>query len=99
YGLDDLVRRSIEHGSVDAEANGDEQAAMAGLALSEASGRKPKEHEDRADVSGQDVVVLGSGNLGLIYLMDRTERLTLEDIDELHPRLIPALRSHPHVGW
>ena len=43
--------------------------------------------------------MLGSGNLGLIYLMEERRRLTLEEIDERHPELIPALRSHPHVGW
>ena len=43
--------------------------------------------------------MLGSGNLGLVYLMEEPRRLTLEEIDERHPRLIPALREHPHVGW
>ena len=43
--------------------------------------------------------MLGSGNLGLISLMEEPRRLTLEEIDERHPRLIPALRAHPHVGW
>ena len=43
--------------------------------------------------------MLGSGNLGLIYLMEERRRLTLEEIDERHPGLIPALRAHPHVGW
>jgi hypothetical protein len=50
-------------------------------------------------VSDRQVVVMGSGNLGLIYLMDERRRLTLEEIDERHPALIPALRQHPHVGW
>ena len=43
--------------------------------------------------------MLGSGNLGLIYLMDEKRRLTLEEIDARHPRLITSLREHPHVGW
>ena len=43
--------------------------------------------------------MLGSGNLGLVYLMEERRRLTLEEIDERHPELLPALRSHPHVGW
>jgi hypothetical protein len=42
---------------------------------------------------------MGSGNLGLIYLMEENRRLTLEEIQQRHPRLIPALREHPHVGW
>ena len=43
--------------------------------------------------------MLGSGNLGLVYLMEERRRLTLEEIDERHPELVPALRAHPHVGW
>ena len=43
--------------------------------------------------------MLGSGNLGLVYLMEERRRLTLEDMNERHPDLIPALRNHPHVGW
>jgi hypothetical protein len=31
--------------------------------------------------------------------MEEKRRLTLEEIEERHPRLIPALREHPHVGW
>ena len=31
--------------------------------------------------------------------MEEQRRLTLEEIDARHPRLIPALREHPHVGW
>jgi hypothetical protein len=31
--------------------------------------------------------------------MDEPRRLTLEEIERLHPRLIPALREHPHVGF
>jgi len=43
--------------------------------------------------------VLASGNLGLVYLMDEPRRMTREEIDQRHPRLIPALAAHPHVGW
>ena len=43
--------------------------------------------------------MLGSGNLGLVYLMEERRRLTLEEIAGAHPRLLPALREHPHVGW
>ena len=50
-------------------------------------------------MADRTAVVLGSGNLGLVYLMEEKRRLTLEEIDERHPRLIPALREHPHVGW
>ncbi len=42
---------------------------------------------------------MGSGNLGLVYLMEERRRLTMEEIDERHPELLPTLRAHPHVGW
>jgi uncharacterized membrane protein YvlD (DUF360 family) len=98
YTLETLVERSLERGQVAGVAGGDEQQAMVGHAVGEATGRK-REKRAKNDVSDRDVVVLGSGNLGLVYLMELDRRLTLEEIDERHPALIPALRRHPHVGW
>ena len=97
YGLDELVERSLARGDVEGIAGGDEQKSMVGHALNEATGKKPKRPKN--DVSDRDVVVLGSGNLGLIYLMEERRRLTMEEIEERHPQLLPALREHPHVGW
>ncbi|HEU4971281.1 MAG TPA: phage holin family protein [Gaiellaceae bacterium] len=99
YGLDELVERSLASGQVAEFSGGDEQNAMVGLAVSEATGTDPSKKRPKNDVSGREVVVLGSGNLGLIYLMDEPRRLTLEEIEERHPKLISALREHPHVGW
>lgn len=99
YGLDELVERSLGGGHVSGIAGGDEQDQMVRHAVDEATGRRPAGRGDRADVSGRDVVVLGSGNLGLIYLMSEPRRLTLEEIDERHPQLVAALRGHPHIGW
>ena len=102
YGLDDLVERSLSGGDVMEIAGGDEQQSMVGHAIGEATGRdaeKAAAKQDKKDVSGKSVVVLGSGNLGLVYLMDEPRRLTREEIDARHPELIPALRAHPHVGW
>jgi uncharacterized membrane protein YvlD (DUF360 family) len=100
YGLDELVERSLETGSVHEIAGGDEQHAMVGNAIGEATGRSGGDKKRRKnDVSDRQVVVLGSGNLGLVYLMEEPRRLTLEEIDKRHPRLISALRTHPHVGW
>jgi uncharacterized membrane protein YvlD (DUF360 family) len=98
YGLDDLVERSLDRGSVTGLAGGDEQHAMVGHAVAEATGQKETKRA-KNDVSDKDVVVLGSGNLGLVYLMEERRRLTLEELEARHPRLIPALREHPHVGW
>jgi uncharacterized membrane protein YvlD (DUF360 family) len=98
YGLDELVERSLSGGEVADFAGGDEQSAMVGHAINEATGRDA-EKKPKNDVSDRQAVVLGSGNLGLIYLMEEPRRLTMEEIDERHPELLPALRSHPHVGW
>jgi len=97
YGLDELVERSLSRGDVSGVAGGDEQSSMVGLAVGEATGKQAK--PAKSDVSDRDVVVLGSGNLGLVYLMEERRRLTLEEIDARHPKLLPALRDHPHVGW
>ena len=66
--------------------------------MREATGREQKD-VDKHQVGDRKVVVMGSGNLGLIYLMDEPRRMTMEEIDERHPDLLPALRAHPHVGW
>jgi uncharacterized membrane protein YvlD (DUF360 family) len=100
YGLDELVERSLARGGVTEIGGGDEQNAMVGLAVDEATGRTgPKQEKAKNDVSDRDVIVLGSGNLGLVYLMEERRRLTLEELNERHPELIPALRSHAHIGW
>jgi uncharacterized membrane protein YvlD (DUF360 family) len=99
YGLDELVEKSLEGGRVRGIANGDEQSAMAGLAVGEAVGATKEQKPSKSQVGDRQAVVLGSGNLGLVYLMDEPQRLTLEEIDDRHPRLLPALREHPHVGW
>jgi uncharacterized membrane protein YvlD (DUF360 family) len=98
YGLGELVERSLADARVTGVAGGDEQQTVVQTALNEATGHKPKKRA-KNDVSGRDVVVLGSGNLGLVYLMEADRRLTREEIDERHPALLPALRAHPHVGW
>jgi uncharacterized membrane protein YvlD (DUF360 family) len=103
YGLDDLVRRSIEARPVQTLLGGDENDTAVGLAFEEArdaeGGPAPTDGEREKKLEEQAVVVLGSGNLGLIYLMEDRRRLTLEEIEERHPRLVTALREHPHVGF
>jgi hypothetical protein len=71
---------------------------MVHRAVGEATGRQEAKRP-KDDVSDREVVVLGSGNLGLVYLMESDRRLTLEDIEARHPDLIGALRGHPHIGW
>ena len=46
-----------------------------------------------------ELIVLGSGNLGLIYLTQWKQRLTYEEIVMLFPDLIPGLVKHPGIGF
>ncbi len=98
YGLDDLVERNLSGTTVASLASGDENDSAVDKALREATGSKQKTAA-KNEVGDRQVVVMGSGNLGLVYLMEEKRRLTLEEIDERHPALLAALREHPHVGW
>jgi uncharacterized membrane protein YvlD (DUF360 family) len=101
YGLDDLVRRSIDARPVQTLLGGDENETAVGLAFEEArdAGAEPPDQSGKKGLGDEAVVVLGSGNLGLIYLMEERHRLTLEEIEARHPRLVSSLREHPHVGF
>jgi uncharacterized membrane protein YvlD (DUF360 family) len=99
YGLEDLVRGALSSGTVAKVEAGDENDTAVGRAFDEATGRAAADETAGDEVGAGDAIVLGSGNLGLVYLMERTERLTREEIDERHPDLIPTLRAHPHVGF
>lgn len=46
-----------------------------------------------------ELIVLGSGNMGLIYLTQWSQRLTYEEIVMLFPDLIPGLVNHSGVGF
>jgi uncharacterized membrane protein YvlD (DUF360 family) len=98
YDLSELVQRSVERGTVARTAQGDENDATVGHAVNEATGSESE--DERGDRLGEyQVVALGSGNLGLIYLMEERRRLTMEEIADRHPRLLSTLREHPHIGF
>ena len=99
YTLAEYVERALETGSATEVSGGDEQSAMAGLVAREATGSRPEATEPDRPAPSDEAIVLGSGNLGLVYLMGSPERLTLEEIEQRHPHLIDALRAHPHIGW
>ena len=46
-----------------------------------------------------ELIVLGSGNLGLIYLTQWKQRLTYEELVMLFPELIPGLVKHEGIGF
>jgi len=47
----------------------------------------------------EQMVVTASGNLALIYLATTPGRVPLEEIELLHPKLIPGLAMHPGIGF
>jgi hypothetical protein len=112
YGhtLEDLVRSTSEterlHTSTEGE---DDAAAYLGAGLTELSrdetiaGRAARQAspalEAPADSKLPDVSVMASGNLGLISLPREPGRATRERIEQLHPRLLRALREHPGFGF
>jgi uncharacterized membrane protein YvlD (DUF360 family) len=46
-----------------------------------------------------ELSVMASGCLGLISFPRVAGRVTLEQIEAMHPRLLPALREHPGIGF
>ena len=97
YDLHQFVERSIATGKVARLQTGDENDAAVGHAVAEATGNL--DGKPSGGIGEDDVIVLASGNLGLIYLMDTPRRLFQEEIDERHPRLLQALSNHPHIGF
>ncbi len=55
--------------------------------------------ESQAQQGLADVVVLASGNLGLISFPKYPNRLTAEEMAELYPNLIPGLMMHPGISF
>lgn len=99
YGLDDLVERHLAHGRADGMATGDEHASDLRHAVDDATGRAPAEPGRPPGALDGEAIVLGSGNLGLVYLLDGPRRLTLEEIEARHPGLVAAIAGHRHVGF
>ena len=46
-----------------------------------------------------ELVVIASGNLGMIYFAREPGRLCAEDIERLYPRLLEQLVAHPGIGF
>ncbi len=70
-----------------------------------ADGAVALDHEARRDIEEShgdgvpELSVMASGCLGLISFPREPGRVTLERLESLYPRLLPALRDHPGVGF
>ncbi|GAA3080099.1 phage holin family protein [Pseudonocardia yunnanensis] len=83
---------------------GAEGRVAAGLPRRVQRRRRPQEvpeapAERSPDGPLPELVVAASGNLGLVYFPRVPGRLTLEDIQETHPRLLSGLTAHPGIGF
>ena len=57
--------------------------------------------EVEADIPIADpttIAVVGSGNLGLVWFTGHDHRLTVEELEALHPGLVASVAAHPGVG-
>ncbi len=79
----------------------DESPVVKGRVLDYLRRHKIDPGPSKKDVKSEDaqVIVLASGNLGLIYLTEHEKRLTFEQIKTLYPDLIPGLAHHEGVGF
>ena len=95
---DGRVGRALQRALRDRRETGHQRAA-----LTESGPPGPavvrREHDTALATGPGDAVVLASGNLGLVYLTEQAERLSLEMISKRYPDLVPALTSHPGVGF
>jgi uncharacterized membrane protein YvlD (DUF360 family) len=74
--------------------------ARRALASRTADGVVDIEHAAEDDVSPAEgeLVVIGSGNLGLVYFTGNDHRLTVEELEGEHPGLVSALANHAGVS-
>ena len=56
------------------------------------------EEEPPTSPTQSSIAVVGSGNLGLVWFTGNDHRLTVEELEELHPGLVAAVAAHPGVG-
>jgi uncharacterized membrane protein YvlD (DUF360 family) len=57
------------------------------------------DQEEQPPIADESTIaVVGSGNLGLVWFTGHDHRLTVEELEELHPGLIASVAAHPGVG-
>lgn len=59
----------------------------------------PVKKPEMVSETDANVLVLASGNLGMIYLTDYVKRLSFEEINRIYPDLIPGLAKHEGIGF
>jgi uncharacterized membrane protein YvlD (DUF360 family) len=113
YGvtLEEIVQRACGHQPHDTEDMTTPEPANVGFAArslrrlvpatehkGSTAGERVRTAEEEA-AAKEGILVLGSGNLGLVYFTREPGRLTLEQIQAHYPELLPTLVEHPGVGF
>jgi uncharacterized membrane protein YvlD (DUF360 family) len=93
-GLTELSRDDTTTARAVRRATGAEAGEVVELGDSDEERSEPDDGDGLPEVS-----VMASGCLGLVSLPREPGRVTLERLTELYPRLVPALREHPGIGF
>jgi uncharacterized membrane protein YvlD (DUF360 family) len=94
-GLTEVARDDTVAGRTVRAATRDRRADGAVVLDAETRGEVEESHDGELP----ELSVMASGCLGLISFPREPGRLSLERIEALHPRLVPALRDHPGIGF
>lgn len=100
--LEELVKSLLPNDmSIYANLSSDEKQAQNFVPLIKTVSNLRGANDDDAEgeLTDSDVIVLASGNLGMIYLTRWTKRLTYEEINALFPELIPGIIENEYVGF
>ena len=96
--VEGLGRADSIAGDVAAGGMAGKLAARADEVLTRAQQTPAQQTSGPGEAAEEPVVVLGSGNLGLVYVRgDR--RWTLQALEREWPALVPGLAGHPGVGF
>ena len=69
------------------------------LELKGSTGLNDDDDESTQLANSHDIVVMASGNLGVIYFTNVSGRVMLEDLEAEYPQLVTALITHPGVSF
>jgi putative membrane protein len=101
YTLADLVQRLLPEGHrmyFELDSNQDHFGQMVTMPLQSVRSRVAWKAKKKGDEK-LDVIVLASGNLGLIYFTNWMNRMSLEEIDEAYPGMVEGLSQHEGVSF
>ncbi len=87
-----------EWGRVESLAEDLAGSGVTGKAANRAAAASRRHIDQSVEATTAEVSVLGSGNLGTLYVHSRV-RLNLEDLQERWPKLVPGLCAHEGIGF